>query len=339
MDFPTKIHQQFQALNPISSSLCLFFFFILLLKLYKRKKPNFPPSPPRLPIIGNLHQLGALPHQSMAALSNKYGPLMLLKLGQKHTLVVSSAKMAREVMKTHDIKFSNRPQTTAAYELLYQCQDIGFTQYGEYWRQARKVCALELFSAKRVDSFQYVRDDEIGGLMDRIGKACVGVEAVNLSQLFLQTSNNIVSRCVLGEKFEDENGNSRFGDAARKVMVLMVAFCVADLFPSLWWIDTIRGFNKQLEDCFKRLDTFFSKVVEEHKEKIRDDVGTDESKKDFVDIMLQLQRDGMVDYHFSPINLKAIVLVRFFVHLTLKAIVLVCFCPFNRYGSTQKNPV
>ncbi|XP_022954772.1 cytochrome P450 71A1-like [Cucurbita moschata] len=311
MDFPTKIHQQFQALNPISSSLCLFFFFIVLLKLYKRKKPNFPPSPPRLPIIGNLHQLGALPHQSMAALSNKYGPLMLLKLGQKHTLVVSSAKMAREVMKTQDIKFSNRPQTTAAYELLYQCQDIGFTQYGEYWRQARKVCALELFSAKRVDSFQYVRDDEIGGLMDRIRKACVGVEAVNLSQLFLQTSNNIVSRCVLGEKFEDENGNSRFGDAARKVMVLMVAFCVADLFPSLWWIDTIRGFNKQLEDCFKRLDTFFSKVVEEHKEKIRDGVLTDESKKDFVDIMLQLQRDGMVDYHFSPINLKAIVLDMF----------------------------
>ncbi|XP_022954566.1 cytochrome P450 71A1-like [Cucurbita moschata] len=309
MDLTMMIQQQFQALNPISFSLCLFFFFILLLKIFKRKKPNFPPSPPRLPIIGNLHQLGALPHQSMAALSNKYGPLMLLKLGQKHALVVSSPKMAREVMKTHDIKFSNRPQTTAAYELLYQCQDIGFAQYGEYWRQARKVCALELFSAKRVDSFPYVRDEEVGGLMDRIRKACVGGEAVNLSQLFLQTSNNIVSRCVLGGKFEGEN--SRFGDTTKKFLLLLTAFCVADFFPCLWWIDTIRGFNKELKDCFKTLDTIFSKVVEEHKAKIRDGVLTDESKKDFVDIMLQLQQDDMVDYPFSPDNLKAILLDMF----------------------------
>ncbi|KAG6573091.1 Phenylacetaldehyde oxime monooxygenase CYP71AN24, partial [Cucurbita argyrosperma subsp. sororia] len=141
--------------------------------------------------------------------------------------------------------------------------------------------------------------------------ASVGGEAVNLSQLFLQTSNNIVSRCVLGEKFEDENGNSQFGDTARKLMVLIVAFCVADLFPSLWWIDVIRGFNKELKDCFKTLDTFFSKVVEEHKEKIRAGVLTDEFKKDFVDIMLQLQQDDMVDYHFSSDQLKAIILVSF----------------------------
>ena len=247
----------------------------------------------------------------MAALSNKYGPLMLLKLGQKQALVVSSPKIAKEVMKTHDIKFSNRLQTTASKKLLYQCQDIAFVHYGEYWRQARKVCALELFSVKRVDSFQYVRDDEVGGLMDRIRKACMGGEAVNLSQLFLQTSNNIVSRCVLGEKFEDENGNSRFGDTARKLMVLIVAFCAADLFPSLWWIDIIRGFDKELKDCFKTLDTFFTKVLEEHKEKIRSGVVNDESKMDFLDIMLQLQQDDMVDYNFSSDNLKAIILVCF----------------------------
>ncbi|XP_022994546.1 cytochrome P450 71A1-like [Cucurbita maxima] len=311
MDLTRKIQQQFQALDPISFSICLFFFVIVLLRLFKRNKPNLPPSPPRLPIIGNLHQLGALPHQSMAALSNKYGPLMLLKLGQKQALVVSSPKIAKEVMKTHDIKFSNRLQTTASKKLLYQCQDIAFVHYGEYWRQARKVCALELFSVKRVDSFQYVRDDEVGGLMDRIRKASVGGEAVNLSQLFLQTSNNIVSRCVLGEKFEDENGNSRFGDTARKLMVLIVAFCAADLFPSLWWIDIIRGFDKELKDCFKTLDTFFSKVLEEHKEKIRSGVLTDESKMDFLDIMLQLQQDDMVDYNFSSDNLKAIVLDMF----------------------------
>jgi len=93
--------------------------------------------------------------------------------------------------------------------------------------------------------------------------------------------------------------------------VLIAAFCVADFFPSLWWIDVIRGFNKELKDCSKILDTFVSKVVEEHKAKKRDGVGTDEPKKDFVDIMLQLQQDDMVDYHYSPDNLKATLLVCF----------------------------
>ena len=39
-----------------------------------------------------------------------------------------------------------------------------------------------------------------------------GDECVNLKQIFGSTSTNIISRCVLGEKFEDENGKNRFGD-------------------------------------------------------------------------------------------------------------------------------
>lgn len=197
---------------------------------------------------------------------------------------------------------------------------MGFAPYGEYWRQARKICALELFSVKRVESFQYVRDEEIDVLINRIRKSCVnnggsGSEGVDLGLLFFQTSNNIVSRCVLGEKFEDENGKSRFGEISRRTMVLLTAFCVGDFFPSFGWIfDVIRGFDGELKNCFKILDEFFSKVVEEHKEKIIRAGGIDihdESRKDFLDIMLQLQRDGMIDYHFSLDNLKAIVLDMF----------------------------
>ncbi|XP_022137054.1 cytochrome P450 71A1-like [Momordica charantia] len=318
MDPISKFEQIWQQFDLIPFSLCIFFFFLVLLKLLKPKNntKNFPPSPPKLPIIGNLHQLGSLPHQSLAALSDKHGPLMFLKLGQAPTLVVSSAEMAREVMKTHDLNFSDRPQTTAAKILLYGFKDVGFAPYGEYWRQARKICALELFSAKRVESFQYVRDEEVAVLVNRIRRGCVGGDgegSVNLAQLFLSTSNNIVSRCMMGDKFEDENGKSRFGDISRRVMVLLTAFCFADFFPALWWIDVVRGFNGELKKCFTTLDAFFSKVVEEHKAKM---IGggelCDESKRDFMDSMLQLiLQDDMVDYRFSLDNLKAIVLDMF----------------------------
>ncbi|XP_022137053.1 cytochrome P450 71A1-like isoform X2 [Momordica charantia] len=292
----------------IPLSLCLIFFFLVLLKLFKPKNntKNLPPSPPKLPIIGNLHQLGSLPHQSLAALSDKHGPLMLLKLGQVPTLVVSSAEMAREVMKTHDLNFSSRPLSTAANILLYQSHDVAFAPYGDYWRQARKICALELFSVKRVESFQYVRDEEVAVLVDRIRRGCDGEGSVNLCELFLSTSNNIVSRCMMGDKFEDENGKSRFGDISRRAMVIITAFCFADFLPALWWIDVVRGFDGELKKCFTTLDAFLSKVVEEHMAKMRAGGESDESKKDFMDIMLQLMQGEKVDYHFSLDHLKAI---------------------------------
>ncbi|KAL5759989.1 hypothetical protein ACOSQ2_018827 [Xanthoceras sorbifolium] len=48
---------------------------LLLLKNMKQMKTlnkQLPPSPPRLPILGNLHQIGGLPHQSYRELCQKY---------------------------------------------------------------------------------------------------------------------------------------------------------------------------------------------------------------------------------------------------------------------------
>jgi hypothetical protein len=105
-----------------SSRLFFSSHYFYVFKRIRNGKPNLPPSPPKLPIIGNLHQLGTLPHRSLQALSNKYGPLMFMYLGNAPTLVVSSTDMAREMIKTHDVIFSNRPKNTAANILLYEAK-------------------------------------------------------------------------------------------------------------------------------------------------------------------------------------------------------------------------
>lgn len=113
-------------------------------------------------MLGNLHQLGALPHQSLRDLARRHGPVMLLRLGTVPTLVVSSADAAREVMKARDADCCSRPDTPGARRLSYHHKDVAFAPYTDYWRQMRKLFVVELLSARRVRAADYAREAEVG---------------------------------------------------------------------------------------------------------------------------------------------------------------------------------
>jgi hypothetical protein len=113
----------------------LVFIFVLLFKwssIFPTTKKISPPSPPKLPIIRNLHQLGMLPHRSLQALAQFQGPLTLLHFGTIPTLVASSANVAQEIMKTHDLNFANQPKSSMFDKLLYNYKEVSMAPYGEY---------------------------------------------------------------------------------------------------------------------------------------------------------------------------------------------------------------
>ena len=119
----------------VSFLLCLpFFLSFFVLQRHKTSKNNtkLPPGPRGLPFIGNLHQFDvSKPHVSFWELSKKYGPLMSLRLGFVPSLVVSSAKMAKEILKTHDLQFCSRPALVGQQKLSYNGLDLAFSPYDE----------------------------------------------------------------------------------------------------------------------------------------------------------------------------------------------------------------
>ncbi|XP_057535608.1 cytochrome P450 750A1-like [Amaranthus tricolor] len=142
MDVPTWSAYEFAWLGALA--------LVLLSKHLRRRKLNLPPGPKPWPIIGNFNLIGPLPHRSIHDLSKKYGHVMMLRFGSFPVLVGSSVEMAKLFLKTHDVIFSGRPKTSAGKYTAYNYSDITWSQYGSYWRQARKMCLMELFSAKRL---------------------------------------------------------------------------------------------------------------------------------------------------------------------------------------------
>jgi len=128
-------------------------------------------------------------------------PLIYLKLGEVPVVVASSPDAAREIMKTHDVNFATRPWSPTVKVLMADGEGLVFARYGPEWRQLRKISILELLSARRVQSFRGVQEEEVGRLVAAIAGSPPG-EAVNLSQRIAVPINDMAVRSMVGDRFE-----------------------------------------------------------------------------------------------------------------------------------------
>ncbi|KAK1363184.1 Psoralen synthase [Heracleum sosnowskyi] len=290
----------------------LFSVTIFLYKWLTTRKTafkNLPPSPPKLPIIGNLHQIGPDLHISLRSLAQNYGPLMLLNFGSVPVLVVSSADAAREIIKTHDLVFSDRPITQITNRIFYRSRDVAFSRYSEYWRQVKSTCVTQLLSRKRVHSFHNVREEEIALLIQNI--TCSQSKIVNLSNLFSELTSNVVCRAALGKKYASDKGNS-YSYLLWEVTDLLSYFSsIGNYIPSLFWVDWLKGLKWKVERVANEVDAFLERVVEDHQSSIASD--NSYTNKDFVSILLEIQTQK-TDTGFSMDKdcIKAVILDIFF---------------------------
>ncbi|KAF3632399.1 putative cytochrome 83B1-like [Capsicum annuum] len=235
-------------------------------------------------------------------------------------VVVSSAKLAKEVTKVQDLVFCSRPSFVGQQKVSYNGHDIGFAPYNDYWREVRKVCTVHLFSLKKVQLFRPIREDEVSRMIKKISQQAAALQTTNLSNTVSSLTSTIISRVAFGIRFDEEaHEKRRFNEILALSQEMAVEFFVSDYFPLFGWIDKLFGNISKLEKKFKILDEFYQELIDLHHNPNR----PKSMEGDIVDLLLQLRKEQSTPFDLTLDNIKGILTDVFFAGTETSAVTVV----------------
>lgn len=252
---------------------------IYLLTSTFRRYRKLPPGPFPLPIIGNIHQLGQNPNQSMAKLAKIYGPIMSLRLGSRFTVVVSSPSMAREVLQKHDQVLASRTIANAVQAHGHFSVSVAWLSPSNQWRNLRKISKERMFTIQRLDAGESLRQKKIEELCNFLRGCSVRGETVNIGEAAFTTTLNLITTTLFSVDFAAYNSNTsqELKEIVSGVTELAGTPNLADYFPILRFFDP-QGISKESRYYFgKLLDTFDNYISE--REALRDSLGNNYVRK------------------------------------------------------------
>ncbi|KAJ4837529.1 hypothetical protein Tsubulata_022423, partial [Turnera subulata] len=257
------------ALYSLLSIFIVYILFKFFLNASKKHKINLPPSPPALPVIGHLHLLKRPIHRSFENLSQKYGPIFYLKLGVRRAVVVSSPSAVEECFTKNDVVFANRPHTVTGKLLTHNYTTMGSAPYGDLWRNLRRIGAVEIFSATRLNNFLSIRKDEVKMLLRRLHRASGhGFAKVEVRPMLVDLTFNIIMRMVAGKRYYGEDLNEveeakQFKDVINEYFrVGGGSSTLANLIPILRFVDFT---EKKCLQTARNLDLLLQGLIDEHR--------------------------------------------------------------------------
>ncbi|MCL7035977.1 hypothetical protein MKW94_016109, partial [Papaver nudicaule] len=287
------------------TSILLYFvlplLFLMGILVKKRSKLPYPPGPKGLPLVGNMSMMDQLTHRGLAQLGKKYGGIVHLRIGMLHMVSVTSPDIARQVLQVQDNIFSDRPANVAIKYLTYDRSDMAFANYGPFWRQMRKICVMKLFSRKREESWNSVREEVDSTILTVLPQTG---SSVNIGELVFMLTMNIIYRAAFGSDVVQGKEKEYFISILQEFSKLFGAFNLADFFPGLNWVDP-QGLTARLTKARKSLDGFIDKIIDEHLEKKKVNGGCLDGDDDMVDNLLAFySEDGKKDVAHEDIKVS-----------------------------------
>ncbi|AQK69143.1 Cytochrome P450 71D8 [Zea mays] len=184
-----------------------------------------------------------------------------------------------------------------------------FAPYGDHWRQLRKISILELLSARRVQSFRHVREDEVARLVAAVAATAPG-QPVNVSHRIAVLVADSAVRAMIGDRFSRRD---EFLVSLEEGLKLVSGFSLGDLFPSSPFMNFLSGTARRAHANHRKNFELMECAIKQHEERraqaaVNGAAVQEEEAEDLVDVLLRIQKDGGLDMPLTMGIIKAVIL-------------------------------
>ncbi|XP_006866546.1 PREDICTED: cytochrome P450 1A1-like [Chrysochloris asiatica] len=254
-----------------SAIFCLTFWVVKAWRPRVPKGLSSPPGPWGWPLIGNVLTLGKNPHLAMTRLSQRYGDVMQVRIGQTPVLVLSGLDTIRQALVRQADDFKGRPDLYS-FTLIIDGQSMTFNpDSGPVWAARRRLAqnALKSFSLASdpaSSSSCYLEEHvtkEAEYLINKFQEQMTEVGHFDPYRYVVVSVANVISAICFGRRYDHDhqellsliNLNNEFGDVVASGNPI-------DFIPILRYLpnstlDTFKDLNEKLYN-------FMQKLVKEH---------------------------------------------------------------------------
>ncbi|KAL3514407.1 hypothetical protein ACH5RR_027124 [Cinchona calisaya] len=261
------------------SSYLIFFFSALIIIIFIKllfhssnnsKNKLLPPSPPALPIIGHLHLIKNLLHQSLTQLSYQYGPVLFLRFGFKSLVVISSPSTIEECFTENDVVLANRPNSVAGDHLSYNYKAFVWSPYGDFWRAIRRLTTSQVFSLSSLHKSSGNREEEILIILKSFFRMCKnsgGRRRIDLNYWVSVYTFNTLMKILAGKcEISEEDAGNELGkqrlEEIKGIFTTSITMNLCDFFPILRWIG-YKGMERKMICLQNKRDKFLQGLIDE----------------------------------------------------------------------------
>ncbi|KAF8406327.1 hypothetical protein HHK36_008413 [Tetracentron sinense] len=183
---------------------------MLMVENFRKRGSKWPPGPPKLPILGNLHQInkgGELIHLALAKLAKVHGGMMTVWFGSwKPMIVVSDPALAWEVLVTKSSDFSSRTLPYMSKIISADWHTIATSNFGPHWHALRKGLHNTTFNPQTIAAQARLQEHDLVNLTGSLQEEAASNHGVVKPLLHLRRASvRVIARFCFGFDFEDES--------------------------------------------------------------------------------------------------------------------------------------
>jgi cytochrome P450 len=263
-------------------------FLLILVSVYAfqliiNTRRRLPPGPLPLPVIGNLLDIGrGGPNRFLARLAKRYGPLMSVRLGVVHAVVVSSTDAAREILQKHNSNLAGRPVINVWLANGHCANSIIGSPPNARWRALRKFCATEPLSASRLNALHPLRQHKVQELLRCVSDHVPTAKPITIRDLVITASMNMLSRTLFSVDLVSGPSVRGLKDFVKEATVLAAAPNVSDFFPAIAAAD-LQGFRRRMAPLVAHM---YQVIDEQFEQRLRGREAHEPHKNDMLDAVL-----------------------------------------------------